>query len=232
MYPGAEDRQVAKRLAREARVAARAQARAELLQARRVRRRERKITQARQRLPAQGVVAVGAAAGTMLTGIDWPLWTLSALATWSAARSVGILRSPAPEPVRALPAAATPPPPSPRSAVFPSVRRLETVRDELRRLLPLVAPAGREAAEEAWEAAAEADSALRWQAARLAAVEPHRSLDADLLRTLEEGVRCQEQLLAAVADLVVASADPLTSGRLKDATEALHGLAQGLREVR
>ena len=38
--------------------------------------------------------------------------------------------------------------------------------------------------------------------------------------------------MAAVADLVAASADPLASGRLQDATDALHGLAQGLREVR
>ena len=37
---------------------------------------------------------------------------------------------------------------------------------------------------------------------------------------------------AAVADLVVASADPFAGTRLQDATDAVHGLAQGLREVR
>ena len=99
-------------------------------------------------------------------------------------------------------------------------------------LLPLVAPAGREAAEEAWHAAAEADTALRWQAARLAAVEPHRGPDPDLARALDDGVACQERLVVAVADLVAASADPLAAGRLQEVADRLHGLAQGLREVR
>jgi hypothetical protein len=123
-------------------------------------------------------------------------------------------------------------PPPPHSAAFPAVRRLEAVREELRRLVPLVAPAGREAAEEAWLAASEADTALRWQAARLAAVEPHRGVDAELVRALEGGVGCQERLVVAVADLVAASADPLAAARLQDVTDRLHGLAQGLREVR
>ncbi|MCY7366402.1 MAG: hypothetical protein LH469_13980, partial [Frankiaceae bacterium] len=62
--------------------------------------------------------------------------------------------------------------------------------------------------------------------------EPHRGAEPALLRTLEEGVACQERLVGAVADLVAASADPLAGTRLQDATDALHGLAQGLREVR
>ena len=86
-------------------------------------------------------------------------------------------------------------------------------------------------AAEAWAAAGEADAALRWQAARLAAVEPHRGADAHLMRSLYDGVAAQERLVGAVADLVAAS-DPLAVGRLQDATDALHGLAQGLREVR
>jgi hypothetical protein len=106
------------------------------------------------------------------------------------------------------------------------------VRSELVRLLPLVAPGGRSAAEEAWQAAGEADAALRWQAARLAAVEPHRGADPELLRPLFDGVQAQERLVLAVADLVAASADPGSTTRLLDATDALHGLAQGLREVR
>jgi hypothetical protein len=42
----------------------------------------------------------------------------------------------------------------------------------------------------------------------------------------------QERLVAGLADLVSASADPHATMRLQDATDALHGLAQGLREVR
>lgn len=233
MHPGAGDRQVARRLTREARAAERAALRAQLAQARAATRRERKVTKARQRLPGQAVVAVGAALAAIPFDPAVVPLTVSAVAAWSAARSVAVIRSPAPPPPPALPAAVPlPPPPPPGSAVFPAVRRLETVRVELGRLLPLVSPAGRAAAEEAWEAAAEADLALRWQAARLAAVEPHGSLDPQLLQTLDDGVRCQERLVTAVAALVAASADPLAGGRLQDATDALHGLAQGLREVR
>lgn len=221
-------------MARQARDAARAQARAENERARRVGRHERRVRKARARLPLQMVLAVGAGlAAFPLEGVlEAAAVGAAVVEALRAGRSISVLRAPPPPPVRALPPAALPPPPHPRSTVFPAVRRLETVREELRRLLPLVAPAGREAAEEAWEAAAEADTALRWQAARLAAVEPVRALDDDLLQALEDGVRCQEQLLVAVADLVAASADPLARGRLQAATDALHGLAQGLREVR
>ena len=124
------------------------------------------------------------------------------------------------------------PQPHPRSAAFPSVRRLEQVRGALRSLLPLVGPAGREVAEEAWAAAAENDAALRWQAARLAAAEPHRGVDPAELARLEAGVAAQEGLVQAVADLVAASADPAAGARLQDVTDRLHGLAEGLREVR
>lgn len=236
MHPGPDDRQLAKRLHRQARVAAKAQLRAELAHAKAVRRRERAVARARAALPKRAVVAAGA-------GLAW--WPLEGLwettsggvaffAGLLAVRSVAVLRSPEPRPVPALPAPtpAVPMPPPVTSVAFPAVRRLERVREELRRLLPLVGPAGRAAAEEAWAAAAEADTALRWQAARLAAVEPHRGVEPTLLRTLEDGVACQERLVAAVADLVAASADPLAAGRLQDATDALHGLAQGLREVR
>jgi hypothetical protein len=234
VFPGAEDRQVARRLAREARAAARSQAREELAHARLVRRRERRVQRARQRLPVQAVLGVGAgiASFPLDGGLGVAAAVVGAVELVRAGRSISVLRSPRPEPVRALQPAPLPPPPHPRSVVFPAVRRLEDVREELRRLLPLVGPAGREVAEEAWAAAAEADTALRWQAARLAAAEPHRALEPDLLQALEDGVACQEQLVVAVADLVAASADPLASGRLREATDALHGLAQGLREVR
>jgi hypothetical protein len=192
-----------------------------------------------RRLPVQLVVAVGAGLATVPSDAEVLLGSLSAVAGLAAIRSLGFVFGAAPVPQQAvsrqLAAPALPPvpmPPPAHSAAFPAVKRLEAVRAELYRLLPLVAPVGREAGEQAWHAAAEADTALRWQAARLAAVEPHRGADPELLRHLEDGVGCQERLVTAVADLVAASADPLARGRLQDATDALHGLAQGLRELR
>lgn len=227
------DRQLAKRLTREAQIAAKGHARTQQAYARAVARRDRLLARARRALPLQLAVSGGAAlAGVAHAGAD-PFLVVSVVAGVLAARSAGRLLSPpaVPVPPPAGPPA-LPPPPHPRSAAFPAVRRLEAVREELRRLLPLVAPAGRAAATEAWHAAAEADAALRWQASRLAAVEPHRGVDARLLAQLEAGVAAQERVVTAVADLVAASADPLATGRLQDATDAVHGLAQGLREVR
>ncbi|MCU1590922.1 MAG: hypothetical protein JWP11_2178, partial [Frankiales bacterium] len=90
----------------------------------------------------------------------------------------------------------------------------------------------RDAADDAWRCAADNDAALRWQAARLAAVEPHRGAEPALMDLLYGGVVAQERLVAGLADLVSASADPHAVSRLQDATDALHGLASGLREVR
>jgi len=243
VHPTENDQQLAKRLRRSAEAAAKLQVRAESAQARAAQRRERRIDKARRRLPGQLVVAVATGFATIpADGTQVLLGGISAVAGLAAIRSMGFVFSPGPPPVGpgrqrvGLPAAPSVPPvpmpPPAHSAAFPAVRRLELVRAELYRLLPLVAPVGREAGEQAWHAAAEADTALRWQAARLAAVEPHRGADPELLRHLEEGVTCQEQLVTAVADLVAASADPLARGRLQDATDALHGLAQGLRELR
>ena len=229
------DRQLARRLARQARAAAKEQVRAEIAFAKQVRRRERVLAQARRGLPRQTLVAAGAAAATwpLDGGWAWAAMTTSAIAGLGAWNSLQTLRRP-PQPPQPVAAAAPllPPPPPRRSATFPAIWRLEVVREELRRLLPLVAPAGRDAATEAWQAAAEADLALRWQASRLAAVEPHRGVDAELLGQLEAGVAAQERVVTAVADLVAASADPLATGRLQDATDRVHGLAQGLLEVR
>jgi hypothetical protein len=227
------DRQLAKRLSRDAQVAAKAAARAAAAQVKAERRRERAVARARRALPWQGSALVGSAAYALAVDPSVPLGIVGFLAMLGGFRSVGVLLAPAPRPVaRQLPPAPLAPPPDPRSAAWPAVRRLEAVRCELVRLLPLVAPAGRAAAEEAWHAAAEADAALRWQAARLAAVEPHRGADAELMRPLYAGVEAQERLVTAVADLVAACVDPHASARLQDATDALHGLAQGLREVR
>ena len=125
-----------------------------------------------------------------------------------------------------------PPPVPPRSAAFPVVVRLDRARDALARLLPLVPPPCREPAEEAWRAAASADTALRWQAARLAAVEPYADLDPLQVSALEAGAVQQEALVRAVADLVAASTGPYDAGRLQDVADRLHGLAAGLRELR
>jgi hypothetical protein len=231
----AYDQRLSRRLARDARAAARARLRAEIAHAHAVRRREKAVARARQRLPRQTLVAVVAAVASLPLDATqgWLAMVASGAAGVGAFHSLRTLQRPPLPALRALPVAPpTAPPPHPRSAAFPAVRRLEVVRDELRRLLPLVAPAGRDVAQEAWCAAAEADGALRWQAARLAAVEQHRGAEDALLRPLYEGVACQERLLGAVVDLVAASADPLATGRLQDATDALHGLAQGLRAVR
>ena len=228
------DRQLAKRLSRDARLAAKVTARAHALQVKAVRRRQKAVARARRVLPWQGGVLLGSTAWAIADDPGVGVGIVGFLAMVGGIRSVGVLMSgtpQSPEPPR-LPAPPLAPPPDPRSAAWPAVRRLEAVRQELTRLLPLVAPAGRAAAEEAWHAAAESDAALRWQAARLAAVEPHRGADPELLRPLYLGVEAQERLVTAVADLVAACADPRASARLQDATDALHGLAQGLREVR
>jgi hypothetical protein len=227
------DRQLARRLTRDARLSAKAAARAHALQVRTARRRERARLRARRALPWQGGVL--AASATYAVAVDpfLPVGIVGFVAMLGGIRSVAALVGPPPVPVVALPP--TPPvapPPDPRSAAWPAIRRLEVVRYELVRLLPLVAPAGRVVADEAWRAAGEADAALRWQATRLAAVEPYRGADPELMRPLYAGVEAQERLVAAVADLVAASADPMATSRLQDATDALHGLAQGLREVR
>lgn len=228
-----DDRALARRLQRDARATAKAATRAERSYAKAVRKREKLRRRARRRLPLQSVVAVGCGIATVPADDPRVFAAVGVVAALTAVRSLGHLLAPEPPPRRALSAGpAVPMPPPVGSVAFPAVRRLEVVREELRRLLPLVAPAGREAGEEAWLAAAEADAALRWQAARMAAVEPHRGAEPTLLRALEEGVGCQERLLGAMADLVAASADPLAGARLQDATDALHGLAQGLREVR
>ena len=155
------------------------------------------------------------------------------MAALKGIRSVGVLTGPLPDAAPALPPAPpVAPPPPVDSAAFPAVRRLEAVRTDLARLLPMVPPGCREAAEEAWAAAAQSDGALRWQAARLAAVEPHRGAEPALLSALLDGVTEQERLVGALADLVAAGADPGARTRLQDAADRLHGLAEGLREVR
>ncbi len=153
--------------------------------------RDRLRARARRRLPLQTLVAVGCGVATVPA--DDPL-LLGRRRRPGRARGGPLAGPPALPGAGAAAGPARAARPSrcrrrPRSAAFPAVRRLEAVREELRRLLPLVAPAGQEAAEEAWQAAAEADTALRWQAARLAAVEPHRGAEPELLRDAGGGRR-------------------------------------------
>ena len=178
------DRQLAKRLSREAHASGKAAQRAEQAHRKVVARRERKSIEARQALPLQVVLAAGW--GLLTFPLSGPLalaaGVLGVLQARRAVGSVVLLRRPPLPALTARPASAPPaPPPDVRSAAWPAVRRLEVVRVELTRLLPLVAPAGRDVVTEAWQAAAEADAALRWQAARLAAVEPHRGAGHELL---------------------------------------------------
>jgi hypothetical protein len=226
-----DDRRLARRLDREARAAEKVNARALRTHAKAVARRDRLVQSARERLPRQAVITAAAVGGAVAWHAE-ALYLVAAVFGVRGLRSaVHLLHSPPVPPVPVQPAAACPPPPPVGSAAFPAVRRLESVRVELLRLVPLVAPVGVDAAEEAWRAAAEADVALRWQAARLAAVEPHRGAEPALLEQLLAGVAAQERLVAGLADLVAASADPIATLRLQDATDALHALAMGLREL-
>jgi hypothetical protein len=220
---------LAKRLEREALVSARAADQEHRRHAKAVARRERALGKARRALPVHGLLALGSL-GLAAAGTD--VWlVLTALSGTAVVRAARTLRRPPPVPSAPRPRMPVPPPPPLGSWVWPYVRRLESVREQLGRLVPLVTGTGRHAVEEAWEAAAEADLSLRWQAARLAAVEPHRGRDPDLERSLDAGVAQQEQLVVAVADLVAASADPLGGARLRDATDVLHGLAHALRDL-
>ena len=227
-----DDRQLARRLTREARAADKVAVRAARLHAKAVARRDRQRRRARRQLPAEIGLSAGSLLAVGMLGFG-DLWlAIAAGSGLLAVRSIAVLVQAAEVPAPPSFTAPQPPPPSPGSAAFPAVRRLEAARDALTRLLPLVAPAGRDAAEDAWRCAADNDHALRWQAARLAAVEPHRGAEPELMGLLLAGVAAQERLVAGMADLVSASADPHAVLRLHDATDALHGLAAGLREVR
>lgn len=227
------DQRLARRMARDAEQARRAHGAA--LEAHRsaLSRRERLVRRSRRAVPTWSVVGGGAALATVLLE-GGPALAAGGLAAVGAVRVVtGVWRIRRPPSVPAPPATVPgPPPPHPRSAAFPAVRRLEQVRGALQSLVPLVGPAGREAVEEAWRAAAEADVALRWQAARLAGAEPHTGVDRVLLAQLEAGVAEQERLVQGVADLVSASARPHDATHLQDVADRLHGLAAGLRELR
>ena len=197
-------------------------------------RRARLLARARRAVPRHAVL--GSAAGVLVIAsggwTDWVFGPLAAVSAVVVVRAVTTLRHPPPVPVP--PSVLTAPPPVPPDSVaWPAVRRLDGTREQIARLSSLVGPGGRAAAAEALAAADDADTALRWQAVRLAAVEPHRGPDDHLLAALLDGVDGQERLVAAFADLVAASdpRSPATAASLQDAADRLHGLADGLREL-
>ena len=225
----------ARRLAREAEQARRAHARAVQVHVAAVARREGVLRASRRALPGGLLVAGGStAASFLLFAPDGTplLWGLAAAGAARAAVAARRLARPPAVPPAPVPLQPLPPAPPSRSAASAAVVRLDRARLALQDLLPVVVPAGREVAEEAWHAAGQADAALRWTAARLAAAEPHRGPDPGLLAELEAGAAAQERLVDAVADLVAAGADPWARERLQDVTDRVQGLAAGYREVR
>jgi len=139
-----------------------------------------------------------------------------------------------------------PPPPLP-PAGSAARRPLQRLAERERVLADLLAHLG-PAADDPRLVAAGAAAALRAHGARVAAVEAARhgaapasraGLDAALAvltHQLDDGVAGYDELVAAAADAVAASAtlqagDPMLAQRLAEATDALAGLAQGLREV-
>lgn len=228
------DRRAVRRLARDAAAARQSHERAVRAHGAAVARRERVLQASRRAVPVYGTVAVGAAAAVVPVagGTGTLLTAVAGAAAVRVAVALQRLRRPPAVPPLPSPVQVPPPPPPAGSASFPAVRRLEVARRDLAALVPLVGPGGRAVAEDAWAAAASADTELRWQAARLAAAEAYRGADAAGLAELEAGVVAQERLVHAVADLVGASADPHRGGLLQDVTDRVQGLAAGLREVR
>ncbi len=219
-------REVADAVLREVQVADRARNKLVRRHEKAVARHESLLARARTRLPVAAVTAVGSAALAVPLTDGWFLLTAAAAAV--AVRSAATLRRPPPRPQ--LPPEAVPRPAA-GTAAHDAVQRLDAARASLLRLGPLVGRAGRDAADEALRAGADADTALRWQAARLDAVAPHRGTDPTALQGLLDGVACQEQLVAGMADLVAAG-DEAGQPDLREATDRLHGLADGLRRLR
>lgn len=142
------------------------------------------------------------------------------------------------------PLPAPPPAPPPHgSAARQPMERLAARERTLANLFALLGPPGRDAAGEAAAAA----RALRVRAERIVVVEAARrdappqaipELDDALISmctTLNDGVDAYDRLVTAAAGAVSASiddrTDALTAVRMADTTDALAGLARGLREV-
>ncbi len=129
------------------------------------------------------------------------------------------------------------------SAAAPVVARLNYATKTMPHLLDKLGPHAGDTAREA----AAAHAALRQLAARVAVVEqtlpvaPVESREAllgvraGLVGQLDHGVRAYERLTGAAAECVAALArggDTLAVQRLTEASDALHGLAAGLTEVK
>jgi hypothetical protein len=163
-----------------------------------------------------------------------------AVGTARAARKVWRLE-------RAAPPAFTPPPaplPPRGSVARPALDRLAERERALGGLLTHLGSS----ADDIRPTAADAAAALRELGSRVAAVDAARqgagasargpldSAVAALVRQLDQGVEAYDALVVAAADALSASAtlragDPALTRRLTEATDALAGLAAGLREV-
>lgn len=214
-------------------------------------RHERRRRRARRSLAVRSVVTiglawiasvVGASPGIELGEVFWgSVAAIGAVSTVSAGRKVWRLER-GPRPLRA---AAPPPLPPPGSAARQPLERLASRERALGDLLTVLGPAAGDVGADAAVAAA----ALRAHAGRLITVESARNgapaearagLDsalAALRQQLEEGVSAYDRMVTAAADAVSAhtsgAGDGMASGmlRLEDASDALLGLARGLREV-
>jgi hypothetical protein len=215
-----------------------------------VRRHERRKRWTRRSLVARGVATLGLAWVTMhvdpapgieLAEVFWGTTTaIVAAGAVGTGRRLWKLEHTSP-PV-------APPRPAPLPPAGSAARgALGRLAERERVLADLLAHLG-SAADDPRLVAADAAAALRAHGARVTAVEAARSgappesragLDAAvavLARQLDEGVAGYDALVVAAADAVSASAtlqagNPVLAQRLTDATDALAGLAQGLRDV-
>jgi hypothetical protein len=210
---------------------------AELTQGDPARKHARRIRRARRRVRTEAGVATGFAAltGVAVTApgpeiIEYGLGGVAALVGLQAVRAHRRLRE-----LRREPA----PPPRPARAPKGSVARgpLDRLASQEQALHGLLAHLG-EAADEPRRVAAQAARGLRELGARLAAVERAHRLSgglheavAALAGQLHAGLASYDALVVAAADAVAADAGLRTPAPLQDATDALAGLAAGLRAL-
>jgi hypothetical protein len=213
-----------------------------------VRKFARKKRRARRKLAFRAVLTAVLALIAVTTGsrsgleVSEALWgSAAAVSAWrlvGAGRRVWRLeRTPPPPP-------APGPLPPPESVARPAMERLQEREQVLADLVGHLGPA----AGDTPRVAADAAAALRAHAARATSVDRARrgappaalpGVDAALavlMQQLDDGIAGYEALITALAEAVCATAtfhttDPLLAQRLQEATDALAGLAAGLREI-
>jgi len=215
-----------------------------------VRRHQRRKRWTRRSMAARGAATLGLAWVTMhvdpapgieLGEVFWGTTTvLVGAGAVGAGRRLWQLERTSPPVMPPRPAPLPPAGSAARGALVRLAERERVLADLLVHLGP--------AADDPRLVAADAAGALRTHGARVTAVEAARrgappdsraGLDAAVMvlaRQLDDGVDGYDALVIAAADAVSASAslqtgDPVLALRLTDATDALAGLARGLREV-